>query len=288
MRPIPLNALALAAAFGAIATGAGAQNAQPKNEPHNALIRHAKELGLQTTWSADMTITAMSLALTGKIWQDGETSRVDTTMPVLNMKLSVIQTTRDGKPVSISLFHASKKYVVKPRTETTGAADAGSLVITDLGKEKFNNEDCVKKRLSTKDNAETASIVLFAPSQKNMPVKMTMETVPGQGEDARAEVTFTNYDFKKPGADVFAIPAGYTEAANEQEALRGGGGLLGMLLDAQEEDGETVAEDGDAEEEDEEEIENTLKALKEDLKEGLKDAAVNEGVNALRRGLFGR
>jgi len=280
MRFTTFNTFALAAVFGLAFCNTGAHAApQAKSEAHDTIFHHAKELGLQTVWSADMGIHAMGAVINGKIWRDGEKSRVDTTVPVLNMKMSAIQTTRGNERVAYTLFHASKKYVVKPVGADAGTATDKRIVITELGREDYNGESCVKKRLHIEDDESGSTVILFSPANKNMPVKMTPEMA-GDAGDIGAVVVFSNYSFAKPGADVFTVPADYTEAANEQEAMRGtGGGLLGALMNLAPEDvGE--GDDEDAEEEAGLDAAAILDALP--TKENVKDAAVNEGVNVLR------
>jgi hypothetical protein len=110
--------------------------------------------------------------------------------------------------------------------------------------------------------------ILFSPKNKNMPVKATMVPDPKQQPAMNVVVLYKNYDFKKPAKDIFAIPAGYTKAANDQEAMGGGAGALGALM---------RAAAAAAEQEDEDDDDG------KDAKKDDKEADVQDAVKALRR-----
>jgi len=286
--------ITIAASIAAIAFTTSAQQAQ--NEPQNALMKYAKELGLQTVYSADMDMQVMGMAMAAKVWHDGDKSRAETTVPILNVKTVAIQTTKDGKPASYTLFPATKKYVVQPQ-QTAAAEAAADVVITDLGKEAYNGEQCVKKRMVVKGDESTTMDILFSPSKKNMPVKMTSAMGSADpAENAVAVILFKNYNFAKPDAALFTIPAGYTEAANMQEAMGGGLSLLmGMGATEGVEAGDANAEaNAAAMKELQDALDNLSKTAQdateqaarqtttEAIKENAKDAATDQAIKGIR------
>ena len=260
-------------------------SAKMENSQH-PLLKYMKELDLPTVYSGDMSTTVMGITTATKVYQDGDSSRTETVIPVLNTKIVTIATTKDGEPIAYMLFPASKKYVVQKPDANSGVADESEIVMADLGTEEFNGEKCNKKRLTKKGEDSTVWDILFSPKQKNMPVKITAEV---DGENAVVVMTFTDYVFKKPDAALFTVPADYTEAETMEEAMAGSGGLFGMLsaMAAAAEDQETEEEKAAKKKAEEEAKREAIEAAKKEAADAAKDAAKDEAKGAIRRGIRG-
>ena len=238
------------------------QNAKQSGTPEG-FGKYAKQLGLQTTYSADMEMTAMGIPITAKIIQDGDKSRFETTAPVVNIKTVSVTETQNGTTKGFTLYPSISKYVEKtPLTAADGAA-APEMTITDLGTETFNGEKCNKIRVVAKNDEAAKVDILLSPANKNMPVKMTVNmSVPDDSGKANntqfATITYKNYDFKKPAANLFVIPGDYARAESEDAAMReamtkdgGGNPFAGLMAMAAAAEAAAKAADDDDEEEDE-------------------------------------
>ena len=274
-----------------VATTLTAAHAQ-KTEGQNPFLKLAKEFDLQTAYTVDMTMQVSGIAVMNKIYQNGEQSRFDTTIPFLNSKMSTIQTTKDGESSAIILVHHTKKYVVQKATGEPSETDA-EITITDMGTETYNGEKCTKKRIVIQNDASSTMDILFSPKNKKMPVKITATAndAAQDGKDAAVvEMIFTNYDFTKPAATLFAIPADYAEAATMEEAMGADGGLMGML-GAMAAASDAAEDDATAQDQSKTEI-DTAKAA-QDAKDTIKkeaaiatEGAVKGAVRGAIRGFF--
>jgi len=235
MQTRSITQIITALVFAAGATFVGAQNANQQN-PADGFKKFSKELGLQTTYSADMEMTAMGMPMTAKVIHDGDKQRTDTTVPLINIKVSTVQITKGGKTTGFTLYPSIKKYAVKPVQDAPDAANAPEIVVTDKGSETYEGEKCAKKQVEIKGDNPMTFDILLSPKNKNMPVK-TVSTIaiPDQsgrtsgGNTAMVTILFKNYDFKKPDASLFEIPKDYTQAESEEAAMKeamsaGGGG----------------------------------------------------------------
>ena len=208
-----------------IAIGASAASAQKSNDPSIPFAKFAESLGLQTEFSADMETQLIGIPVKTRILRSGDNSRTDSSIAFTNVKTSKIQTVKDGTVSGFTLYHATKKYVVLPSQPVPDTVR--ETVVTDLGTEIHNGEECAKKRITVINERSSLIEMLFSPSQQNMPVKMTVglaqykpdETEPTDSVTLMT-ATFNNYDFTKPDASAFTIPADFTQAANEKEALQ--------------------------------------------------------------------
>ena len=230
-RFLSILALALVAALPAFGQGMGAP--QGSSQVWRDI---EKQLGLQTTYSVDMAISAMGMNMDAKVFRDGDKSRTEMTMPMLNVKMAMLEIPEGGKIKTYSLFPEKKKYMADDDADAPSAPSALPK-IEDLGTETFEGVACSKRRISTtEDGVKSDMTVLLSPKQKNMPVKMSVSAnVPMQpGQPAmpmQTTILFKNYDFAKPDPSLFAVPAGYAKINDMMEIMMDGGAEgLGALF----------------------------------------------------------
>ncbi|HAL91468.1 MAG TPA: hypothetical protein DCM68_00360 [Verrucomicrobia bacterium] len=220
IRIVSLLSLALACALPAFAQGSGDQ--QGASQPW---MKFEKELGLQTTYSVDVVMQMMGMNMNSRTIRNGGKTRTEMTMPMMNLKMVALEIPQGGKSVSYSLFPDKKKYVLNPASSSSSSAAATPPKIEELGTETYEGVSCIKRRMTmVQEGVRSEMIMLFSPKQKNMPVKMTMNasvtTAPGQpGMPIQSVILFKNYDFSTPDDSLFAIPAGYVQAASMQEIM---------------------------------------------------------------------
>ena len=271
-------------------------SAQTGNSEH-PFLKFSNELNLQTVYSVDMNINMMGISVASKTYQDGEKSRYESVIPILNIKTTTIQTMKDGELIAYILFPASRKYLIQTSDEASESAEAPEYTVTDLGTEVFNDERCNKKRIVIKGDESSTIDILFSPKQRNMPVKMTT----GLNGDAKSDeesvvavMAFTDYVFEKPDASLFTIPKDYTEAVTMEEAMGGIGGLFGILGamaaagNANEEDPDDVKAQEEALEEIAKALEEATRSAKEAAVKDAKDSSIEKGAKTVIRGLLGR
>lgn len=230
-----LSALVLVLAGAGAARAQGGQAQQGASQPWMQL---EKELGLQTTYSVDMSMQTMGMAMESRTVRSGGKTRTETTMPFMNLKMVALEIPQDGKTVSYSLFPDKKKYVVNAEADRARAAAAAGAApkIEDLGTEDYQGEACLKRRIAmAPQGIATEMTMLLSPKQKNMPVKITMNATmpagPGQpGRPVQSVVLFKNYDFSKPADSLFVLPADYVQAASVQAVMMEGMGNLGAMM----------------------------------------------------------
>jgi len=226
--------LALACAAPAWSQGAGGET-QSATQPW---MQFEKELGLQTTYSVDMVMQAMGMDMNSRTVRSGGKTRTEMTMPFMNLKTVVLAIPQNGQTVTYSLFPDKKKYVRNEETDAAGISSSQPK-IEELGTEPYEGEDCIKRRVAmVEQGIRTDMVMLFSPKQKNMPVKMTVtaNAPMGPGQPAmpiQSVVLFKNYDFSAPDAALFAVPAGYAQAASVQEVMMEGMDLGAMMQQMQ-------------------------------------------------------
>lgn len=233
IRIIPVLGLLLACAGSALAQHPGGQPSQNAAQPW---MQFEKELGLQTTYSADMTMQMMGMNMDARIFRDGGKTRTEMTMPMMNLKMVGLEIPEGGKTASYSLFPDKKKYVRNDEA-SAAAAQAAKPQIEELGTETYEGVACVKRRVTlVQQGIRSEMIMLFSPKQKNMPVKMTMTAnLPAAaGRPAmpiQSTILFKNYDFSPPAASLFAIPADYVKAASMQAIMMESMPNMGALME---------------------------------------------------------
>jgi len=220
-----------------LTTALFAQDARNRGGEQKQLwLKFEKELGLQTRYTVDMDVQAMGMVMSSKTYRlDGKT-RTETTMPMINLRMVMLELTENGKEVSYSLFPDKKKYCINPsEDEEDNAKVKQDYKLEELGTEVFEKVTCKKRRMTVKlpDGGTQVMDMLFSPEQKNMPVKMTataqIETEPGQPPmTINSVILFRNYTFGAPDAALFVLPKDYTQAKDMAEVMMGGGGLFGL------------------------------------------------------------
>ena len=234
-RMIPALCLMLACAHSTFAQGPGGQPLQGSSQPW---MQFEKELGLQTTYSVDMSMQMMGMNMDSRIVRDGGKTRTEMTMPMMNLKMVALEIPEGGQTASYALFPEKKKYVLnEDASGASAAARAAQPQIEELGTETYEGVACVKRRVTmVQQGVRSEMIMLFSPKQKNMPVKMTLNaTLPAAaGRPAmpmQSTILFKNYDFSTPAAALFAIPADYVKAASMQAIMMESMPNMGALME---------------------------------------------------------
>lgn len=212
--------------LGISATTLFAQGARKPQSGAEYWFRIEKEMGLQTRYTVDMEIQVMGMAMPSKTYRLDELMRTETTMPMMAVKMVVLQLKENGKPVSYTLFPDKKKYCVNDIPDAAASGKPPAYKITEAGTEVYEGVTCKKRRITvTMDDGGTQDMdMLFSPAQKNMPVKLTAtvkaDTQPGQQPmEITSVVLFRNYQFVAPAASLFALPKDYAKAASMQEVM---------------------------------------------------------------------
>jgi hypothetical protein len=275
--------LALAATL-ALAPSAFTQGAPQGGNPAPAWLRHAKQLGLQTAYAADMEMQSLGMTMPAKIFQRDGQSRVEMTLPRMN-NMVTLQLVENGKPATYLLLPDRKKYCLVPEPAAEAGAEPADATLTDAGAEVFEGVTCQKKRLTVKLAEGTQTMdLLLSPAQKNMPVKISSTAqVPTVGA-VTSVILFKNYNFNPPDAALFVIPADYTKAGNLQEAMLG---VAAPTPSPEQTPALPPAAQAEAEQalrEAQTELENETRSTANEEKK----KAIQEGVQSLKRGLFGR
>jgi hypothetical protein len=182
-----------------------------------------KELGLQTTYSVDMVIQSMGTTMDSHIDRDGDKTRTEMTMPMMNLQMVMLELPEDGQTAYYTLFPEKKKYAANEMPPD--AEDPEKPVIEELGTETYEGVECVKRSMVMKMGPmESDMTMLFSPEQKDMPVKMTVKANMSSGPGRPAMpietvILFKNYTFSTPDTGLFEIPADYAKAASVQEIM---------------------------------------------------------------------
>ena len=194
-----------------------------------------KTCGLQPQFSVDMTVEAMGMNLSTKLYRLNEKVRTEMTLPMMNVRMAMLEFPQNGKNVRYQLFPAQKKYVIEKDNESeTDAGTNTKFEITEAGTEQYEGVACKKRHLKmTLDSGEHQEMdMLFSPAQKNMPVKMTATVKHAVSPDEppmeiTSVIRFSNYQFAAPAASLFTLPADYTQAASMAEVMMSGMGAGG-------------------------------------------------------------
>lgn len=205
-----------------------------------------EQLGLETTYSVDMLISAMGMNMESRIIRDGGRTRTEMTMPFLNMKTVVLEIPQGGRTVSYTLFPDKKKRLMNEDI-MDAMANLPTPRIQELGTEEFEGATCIKRRVTMEhEGMKSRMDILFSPKVRDMPVKMTVQATlpPGMGQpDMPMETTvlFRNYDFGTPDSSLFAVPSDYAEVSDMMEIMMGEGseGLGALMQQMQMETGGT-------------------------------------------------
>ncbi len=192
-------------------------------------LKFEKELGLQTRYAVDMEIEAMGMTMPSKMFRTEGKTRSEMTLPFMNMHMVALERPENGKTVRYSLFPDKKKYCLMPEEEKAKGEKKPTFKLEELGTEAYEGETCKKRRMTVKisDDDEQVMDMLFSPTQKNMPVKMTATaTIKTEASQPPTTITsvvlFKNYRFGPQDASLFTIPKDYTKAKDMQEIMMSG------------------------------------------------------------------
>jgi hypothetical protein len=201
--------VAVFAALALLAAGARAQSRGPGGE---AWMKHLDKLGFARDYTVTMETEAEGSVFSSRMARLAPKTRMEMEMPQMGRMVTILDpeaaNDRGGKGVTWMLFPASKTYMkmAAPAADAEGTSKA-EVKVEELGKETMDGMVCEKRRLTVADpDTRRTQVTLFwtAAAVKNMPVRI--ETTEG----GRAVVRFKDYDFAKPAADLFAVPADYT------------------------------------------------------------------------------
>jgi len=160
-------------------------------------------------YSVTMVVDASGQAMSIKMYKLGKKVRSDIAMQGMQMSSIVDPEADEGKGVSYTLMHAMKSYIkssplVADAAQAAADADKADVKIEELGKEDVDGAPCDKRRVtSIVDGRSQTFLVWTSPKVKDMPVKLAMT------EPAAATILFKDYNFEKPSADLFKVPADY-------------------------------------------------------------------------------
>jgi len=161
-------------------------------------------------YSATMTAEAGGRAIASKVFKSGQKTRTEIAMEGMQIVIIVDPEADDGKGAGYTLMPMVKMYTklpLPPEATTAKSDDKMEIKTEDLGKEDVGGVSCDKRRVTATEDGKTYTMLLWtSPKQKDMPVKIEVQDGPG----GKAVITFKDYDFKKPAADLFKVPADYT------------------------------------------------------------------------------
>ena len=196
---------------GAIVAGSLFAQAQGGMGMNALWMKYQDKLSPVQDYSATVVMDAGGRTMTSKMFKLGKKTRMEVNMEGMPMQVISIMDldAEDGKGVAYTLMPAMKTYMKMPLPQDAAAkADAKpDIKIEELGKEDVDGVSCDKRRVTiTPEGGKPQAMTLWASAAaKNMPVKLAVADGPGA-----TVIRFKDYDFKKPSADLFTIPDGYT------------------------------------------------------------------------------
>ena len=203
--------------------------------PEQPWLLLERELGLETSYSVDITMQAMGMTMDMHMARHNHKTRTEMVMPLINLKSVILNIPEGGHSVSYTLFPDKKKYV-RDEIENASLAATSAPTIEDLGTETYQGEVCSKRRVVVSQGGmKSEMIMLTSPKQKNMPVTITMTMdAPGMAGNANVPIQttmiFKNYNFATPADRLFVIPADYVQVANMQAVMMESLPDLGELM----------------------------------------------------------
>ena len=159
-------------------------------------------------YSVTMTMDAGGRTLENKTIKLGKKMRMEIAQSDLQIVSIVDPEADDGKGVAYALRPTMKTYTklpIPPGAFASALAKAedikDSVKIEVRGKEDVDGVPCDKRSVTITDNDKPFTITQWtSPQNKNMPVKMTIDDM---------VIRYKDYDFTKPSADLFTVPADY-------------------------------------------------------------------------------
>jgi len=202
--------------IGAIVT-AGLLQAQGPGMNNAAWMKFQDKLTPVKEYSATLVMEVSGQTITSKMFQSGKKTRTE----IATQGMQIISITDpeadDGKGAMYMLMPVMKTYTKMPfPADAAGQADKEpDIKIEEIGKEDVDGVSCDKRRVTiTADGKEQVMTMWLSAAAKNMPVKMEMAA------PTAVVIKYKDYDFKKPSADLFTVPADYK--ANAMMNLGGG------------------------------------------------------------------
>jgi hypothetical protein len=121
------------------------------------------------------------------------------------------------KKESFVVYPGLKAYAKMPMKQTiTSEQIEEKMESTDLGQETIDGIPCTKKKAVFKNNGKTQDVLLWiAKSLKDFPLQIQTKE-----EGSSVTILFKNVKLEVPGAERFAVPAGYTAYTNIQQMVQ--------------------------------------------------------------------
>ena len=187
----------------------------PQNEIKQLWLQFHKELGLQDNYSADMQIQTMGMTIPGKLYRHDAKTRIDAMLPVVNLKMVLLELIEKGQPVAYSVFPDTRQFCTEAADKNTNRNQAKlDYQLEELGHENYAGINCKKSRLTLNlpDGRQQVMEILFDATQKNMPVKITANIkVSGETKkppmDLNAMVAMAANNADKKPMDIAALIA---------------------------------------------------------------------------------
>jgi len=177
---------------------------------NNAWMKYQDKIMPIQDYSVTMVMEMGGQTMNTKTFQSGKKVRTEISMQGMQA-ISIIDPEADGgKGSAVTLMPMMKTYMKMPlpaEMATANKADAKEpdIKIEELGKEDVDGVSCDKRRITiTADGKPQTLLVWASANAKNMPIKMEMK------DPMPIVIKYKDYDFKKPAADLFTIPADYT------------------------------------------------------------------------------
>ena len=169
------------------------------------VMNHMDKLLPVKDYSVTMLMDAGGQTISTKTFKLGKKMRVEIAQQGFQMVTLLDPDADDGKGAAYVLMPMMKTYMKQPAPPAaTAPADNVDIQTEELGKEDVDGVPCDKRRVTITDNGTTYTITLWAsPKDKDMPVKMEM------AEPNKVIIRYKDYDFTKPAADLFTLPADY-------------------------------------------------------------------------------
>jgi len=173
-----------------------------------AWMKFQDKLNPVQDYSVTMVMDMGQQAMTSKMYKLGKKMRTEMNQQGFQA-ISIVDPEADnGKGAAFTLMPMMKTYMKVPISADAAAKaddDKVDIKIDELGKEDVDGVSCAKRRATiTLSNGKSLVIMLWtSPKAKDMPVKVEMT------DPVKATIRYKDYDFTKPSADLFTLPADY-------------------------------------------------------------------------------
>ena len=171
------------------------------------MVQHMDKLLPVKEYAVTMVMDTGGQPMSTKMFRLDKKMRMEITMQGFQMVTIIDPDADDGKGAAYALMPMMKTYTkmpAPPNAAATSDDDKVDIKTEELGKEDVDGVSCDKRRVTITDNGKTYTVTLWAsPKDKDMPVKMEM------AEPNKVVIKYKDYDFAKPAADLFTLPADY-------------------------------------------------------------------------------